>query len=150
MSIQTSIDRIKAMIAATYEVLAGFGADIPTDANANNLPETAASIKSPSAYEGSYTITPSAETQTLQTADKRMAKNVEVKAIPYREEINETGGTIVYIACENVPSEEGDTTSELGKAVLGKMKLSGNGASSGEDDTTAELGEAVIGEMKLA
>lgn len=124
MSIQESIGRIKNRIASTYEVLAGFGANIPSDANANNLPETAASIKAPSVYEGAYTVTPSAEAQTLPTADKRMSKDVSIKSIPYSEETNASGGTIIYIACANVPSDGDGTTAELGRAVLGKMKLS--------------------------
>lgn len=33
-------------------------------------------------YEGSYTITPSAEAQTLQTNNKRMTGDIVIEAIP--------------------------------------------------------------------
>lgn len=45
MSVQSEIDRINNNIANTYSVLEGAGADMPQSRNANNLAETAASIK---------------------------------------------------------------------------------------------------------
>lgn len=100
-------------------------------------------------YGGPYEVTPSAAAQTLSTAGKQMSRNVGIKAIPYREETNETGGTTVYIACSGTSSGEDDTTAALGLAVLGKMKLAGRTPTEG-DDMTAELGRAVIGKMKLS
>lgn len=39
------------------------------------------------------------------------APDYNAPPVTYVEETNETGGTIIYIACINTPSEEGDTTS---------------------------------------
>lgn len=48
-------------------------------------------------YEGSYEVTPSAEAQTLETADKVLKQNIEVKKIPYAEVLNDSGGNTVTI-----------------------------------------------------
>ena len=50
-------------------------------------------------YEGEYTITPSGESQILETANKKLADDVEIKAIPYYDVANEYGRTI-YIGGE--------------------------------------------------
>ena len=50
-------------------------------------------------YEGEYSVTPSGEIQILETSNKRMANDVEVKAIPYYDVSNEYGRTI-YIGGE--------------------------------------------------
>ena len=50
-------------------------------------------------YEGEYTITPSGESQILETANKKLADDVEIKAIPYYDIANEYGRTI-YIGGE--------------------------------------------------
>lgn len=48
------------------------------------------------AYSGSYTITPSSESQTINTTDKIMLSNIQINGIPYEEVPNEYGNT-VYI-----------------------------------------------------
>jgi len=50
-------------------------------------------------YEGEYTVTPSCESQILETANKKLADDVEIKAIPYYDVANEYGRTI-YIGGE--------------------------------------------------
>ena len=55
MSVQSQIDRIEQNVANTYAVLAGAGADMPTEQNSDNLSATAASVFNklkfdPSAY----------------------------------------------------------------------------------------------------
>lgn len=49
-------------------------------------------------YDGSYMVIPSVEEQKLQTAQKMMTDDVTVKAIPYYDVSNASGGTTVYIA----------------------------------------------------
>lgn len=49
-------------------------------------------------YDGSYEVTPLAETeQVLETSGKRMGDDVVVRAIPYYETTNESGGYTVNI-----------------------------------------------------
>lgn len=50
-------------------------------------------------YSGSYTVIPSSQEQILDTEDKIMEEDVDVKAIPYYETSNEYGTTI-FIAGE--------------------------------------------------
>ena len=47
-------------------------------------------------YDGSYAVTPKTKAQTLETADKVMRADVDVKAIPTYEVSNDKG-TTVYI-----------------------------------------------------
>ena len=49
-------------------------------------------------YEGKYEVTPTAEGEVLPTKDKKMRDDVTVKAIPYYEVRNPSGGTTLYIA----------------------------------------------------
>ena len=51
-------------------------------------------------YSGAYEVTPETTGQTLKTAQKYMEKNVEVRAIPYYEVSNPSGGNTVYIGTE--------------------------------------------------
>lgn len=50
--------------------------------------------------EGDYIITPSVGEQTMATKNKMMADDVTVKAIPYFDVKNTTGGSTVYIGSE--------------------------------------------------
>lgn len=50
-------------------------------------------------YEGPYVVTPKSQEQILNTKNKFLDDNVEVKEIPYFETSNEFG-TTVYIAKE--------------------------------------------------
>lgn len=49
-------------------------------------------------YEGSYELTPQAEEQVIQTANKRLAGDITIAAIPYEEELNDSNGMTVTIA----------------------------------------------------
>lgn len=51
-------------------------------------------------YEGDYVVTPKVEEQTMPTKSKVMLDDVTVKAIPFFETSNTSGGTTVYIAKE--------------------------------------------------
>ena len=48
-------------------------------------------------YDGEYEITPSTQQQVFSTEDKMMDYNFKVKGIPYREELNASGGTTAVI-----------------------------------------------------
>lgn len=49
-------------------------------------------------YMGSYSVNPSFETQTLETANKRMTADLDVNAIEVASVSNPQGGNTVYIA----------------------------------------------------
>lgn len=49
-------------------------------------------------YDGDYEVTPKTYGQTLETANKKMADDVTINAIPYFETSNESDGKTVYIA----------------------------------------------------
>lgn len=49
-------------------------------------------------YEGSYELTPQAEEQVIQTANKRLIGDITIAAIPYEEELNDSDGMTVTIA----------------------------------------------------
>lgn len=51
-------------------------------------------------YEGKYEVTPKVEEQCLETKDKLMKDNVNIKSIPFFSVSNETGGNTVYIGKE--------------------------------------------------
>lgn len=66
-------------------------------------------------YKGDYDVTPLATPQTLATKEKLMAEDVHIKAIPFFEVSNNSGGITVYIGTlDDYPSK---------KAVLGRGKL---------------------------
>lgn len=46
-------------------------------------------------YTGPYEVTPKVESQSLGTADKRMAHDVTIEPIPYYEVSNQNGKTII-------------------------------------------------------
>lgn len=46
-------------------------------------------------YKGEYEITPTIDKQLLSTEDKMMDYNLIIEAIPYREEENDSGTTVV-------------------------------------------------------
>lgn len=51
-------------------------------------------------YDGDYEVIPKAfNTQTLETADKLLKENIQVKEVPFFETSNDSG-TTVYIARE--------------------------------------------------
>lgn len=51
-------------------------------------------------YTGSYEITPKVIAQSLETAEKYMQKDLTVKAIPYYDVSNPSGGNTIYIGNE--------------------------------------------------
>ena len=51
-------------------------------------------------FSGPYNVVPKVNAQTLETADKYMAKDVSVEAVPFYSVSNQSGGNTVYIAKE--------------------------------------------------
>ena len=51
-------------------------------------------------YRGTYDVTPKVDEQILPTAQKLMARDVTIKAIPIYNVSNDSGGSTVYIARE--------------------------------------------------
>lgn len=51
-------------------------------------------------YEGDYTVTPKVKAQTLPTAEKVMVDDLQIKAIPFYNVGNTSGGSTVYIGNE--------------------------------------------------
>lgn len=51
-------------------------------------------------YRGAYEVTPKVDEQVLQTAQKLMADDVTINAIPIYDVSNNSGGSTVYIARE--------------------------------------------------
>lgn len=51
-------------------------------------------------YLGEYVVTPDPEGKTLETAGKLMNDDVTIKAIPYHDVSNNSGGRTVYIGKE--------------------------------------------------
>ncbi|MBR5574380.1 MAG: hypothetical protein IKW35_07800 [Paludibacteraceae bacterium] len=69
----------------------------------DDIPAQIASIKGDSPvinYDGEYVVTPKTTAQTLETSQRFLEKNVEIKEIPYFETSNLAGGETVYIAKE--------------------------------------------------
>lgn len=50
------------------------------------------------AYEGSYTVTPSAEQQTLSTANKTLTANIVVNPIPSNYGLIEYNGSYIRVS----------------------------------------------------
>lgn len=84
---------VTSNIEAGYETVSG---DITaTQHLVGNIESTyMPSIKK---YTGDYEVTPTPSEQILETKDKRMLDDVTVRAIPYFEVQNQTGGKTVYI-----------------------------------------------------
>ena len=51
-------------------------------------------------YEGDYEVTPTVDGLELNTKDKYMSDDVTIRAIPFYEVSNTSGGNTVYIAGE--------------------------------------------------
>lgn len=51
-------------------------------------------------YEGEYVVTPKVEAQTMRTKDKVLTDDVTVKAIPFFNVSNNSGGSTAYIGSE--------------------------------------------------
>lgn len=51
-------------------------------------------------YDGAYEVTPKVESQTMETAQKFLTDNVTVKAIPFFNVANTSGGNTVFIGKE--------------------------------------------------
>ena len=52
------------------------------------------------AYEGDYEVTPRTVEQTMPTKEKVMLEDLTIKAIPFYNVSNTSGGSTVYIAKE--------------------------------------------------
>lgn len=57
-------------------------------------------IKDADPYMGEYEITPDIDAQTIPTAQKYMAEDMRIKAIPFYDVSNTSGGSTVYIGRE--------------------------------------------------
>lgn len=51
-------------------------------------------------YEGSYEVTPSVESQTLETKDRVLTDDITILEIPFFSVGNNSGGSTVYIGSE--------------------------------------------------
>ena len=51
-------------------------------------------------YTGDYEVTPKVDEQTMPTKDKYLVDDVTIKAIPYFNVGNNSGGSTVYIGSE--------------------------------------------------
>lgn len=51
-------------------------------------------------YTGAYEVTPDIEAQTVPTAQKFMTEDMRIKAIPFYDVSNTSGGSTVYIGKE--------------------------------------------------
>lgn len=51
-------------------------------------------------YTGAYEVTPKVEAQTVPTAQKFMTEDMKIKAIPFYDVSNTSGGSTVYIGKE--------------------------------------------------
>lgn len=51
-------------------------------------------------FKGDYEVVPKIESQSLETKDKLMSKDVLIKSIPYYEVSNPQGGNTVYIGSD--------------------------------------------------
>ena len=51
-------------------------------------------------FNGDYEVIPKIESQSLETKDKIMSKDVLIKSIPYYEVSNPQGGNTVYIGSD--------------------------------------------------
>lgn len=80
------LPKVSARISAPNAVVGKIGAQVITD------------ISGVDKYTGPYEVTPKVEGQRLATAQKYMNQDVNVKAIPFYETSNPSGGTTVYIA----------------------------------------------------
>ena len=82
---------VKGPPRVTVNIAAQSSVTVTTDGKQTIAPET---------YAGPYTVTPKArEGTTLETQDKMMADNVNVKEIPYYDTANPYGRTL-YIGTE--------------------------------------------------
>lgn len=59
-----------------------------------------ATIANANPYEGDYEVTPTVEGLVMETRQKYMTDDVTIRAIPFYEVGNNTGGNTVYIASE--------------------------------------------------
>lgn len=57
-------------------------------------------VKDAEYYKGDYDVIPTVDGVVLQTKDKYLEKDVNVKPIPHYETSNTSGGTTIYIASE--------------------------------------------------
>ena len=60
--------------------------------------ETITPVVTAESYAGPYEVVPKTEGQTLETADKLMARDVTVQAIPFYKTSNQSGGYTATIA----------------------------------------------------
>lgn len=74
------------------------GVDYYTEADRQDIIEDVLA-RFPS-YEGEYTVSPSRQAKTLETANKVLSDDITISEISYSEVSNNSGGTTYYIAKE--------------------------------------------------
>lgn len=89
VTLNTSDQTFSIGFATTHNFSAGFE-NIQVVTDTGGIP----------AYRGEYVVTPRVNGTVLETAKKYMTDDVTVKAIPFYDVSNDSGGTTVYIANE--------------------------------------------------
>lgn len=74
-------------------------ANMPLDAEFSNYQEVTIR-KDVDPFMGEYEITPDIDAQTIPTAQKYMTEDMRIKAIPFYDVSNTSGGSTVYIGKE--------------------------------------------------
>lgn len=69
--------------------------DQPVDVSFNNLQAVTLRPEEVPKYNGAYSVVPTLEAQVLDTKLTMVSDNITVAPIPYREEINERGTTVI-------------------------------------------------------
>lgn len=83
------------------EISSSFTANMGANSDTFNAEFGAISVlPSTEAYQGPYEVTPKVNAQTLATAQKNMKYDMQIKAIPYFDVGNTSGGSTVYIGSE--------------------------------------------------
>lgn len=62
--------------------------------------QTATSTPDVKIYDGDYEVTPKVDSQTIPTAQKFLTDDMRIKAIPFYNVSNTTGGSTVFIGKE--------------------------------------------------
>lgn len=83
-----------SLVAAVNELAARGGGGVVDEAEVRKIVEDVLNERT---YNGSYSVTPSSESLTLETAAKFLDADIRVEKIPYAEVSNNSGGTTVTI-----------------------------------------------------
>jgi hypothetical protein len=88
-------------VVELHEISSSFTANMGANSDTFNAEFGVISVlPSTEAYPGPYEVTPKVNAQTLATAQKNMKYDMQIKAIPYFDVGNASGGSTVYIGSE--------------------------------------------------